>query len=110
MLYFFCREAAVAVEIDGMAHEMGDNSERDRRRNDWLADRGISTLRIPAAEVLGDFEAAAALILTVCAERTPTARCAVPLPGKGRGGIGLGPFPFATKPPFDHCGAGAYRE
>jgi very-short-patch-repair endonuclease len=83
VLDFFCREAAVAIEVDGMAHEMGDNFERDRRRDEWLAGKGIRTLRIPAAEILGDFEGAVALILTVCAERAPPPRFArSPSPAK----------------------------
>jgi very-short-patch-repair endonuclease len=39
-LDFFCYEAAVAVEVDGLAHELGANPERDQRRDVWLANRG----------------------------------------------------------------------
>jgi very-short-patch-repair endonuclease len=32
-LDFFCHEAAVAVEVDGFAHDVGMNPQRDERRN-----------------------------------------------------------------------------
>lgn len=53
-LDFFCAERALAVEIDGIAHDMGDRPERDPRRDAWLRSQGIETLRIAASEVLKD--------------------------------------------------------
>ena len=76
-LDFFCREAAVAIEVDGDSHGMGDNPERDERRDAWLAARGILTLRFLAADVLHDLEAVALQIEEVCASRVPP---------RGRGG------------------------
>jgi very-short-patch-repair endonuclease len=32
-LDFFCHRSALAVEVDGIAHEMGDNPQRDARRD-----------------------------------------------------------------------------
>ena len=32
VLDFFCHEAALAIEIDGLAHDLGDNPDRDHRR------------------------------------------------------------------------------
>ncbi len=81
-LDFFCREAALAIEVDGIAHGMGDNPRRDERRDAWVAEQGIQTLRICAADVLGEFEAVTRGILAVCAERAPPPRCArSPSPG-----------------------------
>jgi very-short-patch-repair endonuclease len=76
-LDFFCREAALAIEVDGDSHGMGDNPERDERRDAWLAARGILTLRFLAADVLHDLEAVALQIEEVCASRVPP---------RGRGG------------------------
>ena len=73
-LDFFCREAAVAVEVDGDAHDMGGNPARDERRDAWLAERGIVTLRFLAADVLRELEAVAAQIQEACASRAPPKR------------------------------------
>lgn len=54
ILDFFCARANLAVEIDGMAHDLGDRPERDAARDAWLAERRIDTLRIPAIDVLKD--------------------------------------------------------
>ena len=53
---FFCHEAAVAVEVDGLAHELGTNPPRDERRDAWLASRGIATVRIRATDVRDNLE------------------------------------------------------
>ena len=75
-LDFFCREAALGIEVDGAAHAMGDNPARDERRDAWLAAHGIRTLRIAASDVLGEFEAVTQAILLACAERAPPPRSA----------------------------------
>jgi very-short-patch-repair endonuclease len=49
---FYCPAAHLAVEIDGWSHATEDRPEKDEIRDLRLADRGIFTLRIPAAEVL----------------------------------------------------------
>ena len=67
VLDFYCPAAKLAIEVDGMAHEMGDNPERDQRRDHWLAERGLNVLRIPARDVLADPEAALIAILQHCA-------------------------------------------
>lgn len=71
---FYCREAAVAIEVDGDAHELGGNPARDRRRDAWLAECGILTLRFLAADVMRALEAVAAQIEDVCAARAPPRR------------------------------------
>ncbi len=68
-LDFFCREAAVAIEVDGAAHDMGDQPQRDERRDAWLAQRGIVTLRFLAEDLLGELEAVARRIEEVCGAR-----------------------------------------
>lgn len=52
VLDFYCAAAKLCVEIDGIAHDMGDRPERDERRDAWLASQNIEVIRIPAREVL----------------------------------------------------------
>lgn len=75
-LDFYCREAGVAIEVDGNAHDLGDRPQRDERRDAWLAELGIQTLRISAADVLHDLGAVVMQIQQVCASRSPPPRCA----------------------------------
>jgi very-short-patch-repair endonuclease len=70
-LDFFCRSAAVAIEVDGNAHDMGDRPRRDERRDEWVASQGIVTLRFLAADVLRHLDAVAAQIESVCVSRNP---------------------------------------
>jgi very-short-patch-repair endonuclease len=58
VLDFFCEDVRLAVEIDGYSHNMGDQPERDLRRDEWLARRGIRVLRLPAELVLKDMDSA----------------------------------------------------
>ncbi len=51
VLDFYCAKARLAVELDGMSHDMGDRSERDRRRDAWLKTHGITVLRIPVGDL-----------------------------------------------------------
>ena len=52
VLDFFCARAKVAIEIDGIAHDMGDRPKRDVERDSWLRNQGIEVVRIAASEVL----------------------------------------------------------
>ena len=70
-LDFFCHSAALAIEVDGIAHEMGNNVARDERRDRWLAAQGIEVLRIPAIEVQHDLDGVVQAIVSRCAERAP---------------------------------------
>ena len=60
---FYCPSVKLAVEIDGIAHEMGDGPERDERRDDFVKEQGIAVLRIPAQDVLHDVEGMAVRIV-----------------------------------------------
>jgi very-short-patch-repair endonuclease len=55
-LDFYCDAAKLCVEVDGEAHDRGNRPQRHLRRDAWLVDQGITTLRIPAAEVLRNIE------------------------------------------------------
>src|SRR5436309_2752592 len=49
---FYCDAAKLAVEIDGESH-LGQ-VDHDDRRDRWLLEHGVRTLRIPASEVRDD--------------------------------------------------------
>ena len=68
-LDFFCFEAAVAVEVDGLAHDLGSNPQRDERRDAWLAGRGIVTVRVSATDVRDNLEGVVAYIIEACRQR-----------------------------------------
>lgn len=58
VLDFYCDAAALAVEVDGQTHWLGDQPGRDRERDAWLALRGIRTLRLPARLIFEDLDTA----------------------------------------------------
>ena len=68
ILDFYCPAAKLAVEIDGIAHDMGDRPQRDEVRTQWVEDLGIKVLRVAAKDVLADPEAVADALLKLCSE------------------------------------------
>ena len=68
-LDFYCASARLAIEVEGCAHDMGDNPQRDERRDVWLADQDIVTIRINAEDVFREFDAVVRLILLECSKR-----------------------------------------
>ena len=71
VLDFACLGTRVAIEIDGIAPEMGDKPERDERRDAWLRAQGFAVLRLLARDVLRDVEGAVDAIVALCDERSP---------------------------------------
>ncbi len=67
---FFCHEAAIAIEVDGMAHELGTNPDRDLRRDAWATEQGVQTLRVRATEVRDNLEGVVTLIVEECRRRS----------------------------------------
>jgi very-short-patch-repair endonuclease len=68
---FFCKAAGLAIEIDGLGHEFGDNPARDMRRDLWAREQGIETMRISAEDVRRNLEGVVIHIVNRCIERTP---------------------------------------
>ncbi len=56
ILDFYCPAANLAIEIDGIVHDMGRQPEYDARRDDFLVEQNIETLRIAAKDVLDNPE------------------------------------------------------
>ncbi|MGD1037465.1 MAG: DUF559 domain-containing protein [Roseiarcus sp.] len=67
VLDFYCAKARLAVEIDGMSHDMGDRPERDVRRDAWLKARGVTVMRIAAGEAMARIDETADGILRMAA-------------------------------------------
>jgi very-short-patch-repair endonuclease len=68
---FYCDSARTIIEIDGIAHDMGDRPQRDASREAWLNANGLTVVRISAADVLRDVENVAQSIATLCAAAPP---------------------------------------
>ena len=69
-LDFYCHEARLCVEVDGIAHDMGDNPNRDIERDAWLGQQGVKVLRLPASLILSDLPGALEAI-TAAAQSSP---------------------------------------
>jgi very-short-patch-repair endonuclease len=63
VLDFYCHAARLCVEIDGASHGFGWQWKKDARRDAYLAERGIRTLRLSASYVLSDIDAAVTTII-----------------------------------------------
>jgi very-short-patch-repair endonuclease len=68
---FACLSARLAIEVDGEAHNRGDNPARDAVRDQILAERGFRMLRLPAYEVLKNMESCVMAIVEACREAGP---------------------------------------
>jgi len=66
---YYCPEARLGVEIDGIVHSMGHSAEHDTQLTQYLAERGIEIIRVAASDVLDNVEAAAAMIVGECVKR-----------------------------------------
>ncbi|OYY77943.1 MAG: hypothetical protein B7Y43_08390 [Sphingomonas sp. 28-62-20] len=64
---FYCAVAKLVIEVDGIAHDMGDRPERDIQRTMWLEAAGYRVLRIMAADVLKNADEAAQAIVAFAA-------------------------------------------
>jgi 3-isopropylmalate/(R)-2-methylmalate dehydratase small subunit len=70
-LDFYCAAARLCVEVDGAAHDMGNNPMRDAARDTFLTEHGIRTLRIPATMIKDRLESIVEHIVTEAQSRRP---------------------------------------
>ena len=63
VLDFYCAKARLAIEIDGLSHDVGERPERDERRSAWLDRQGVTVMRMSAGDVMGDLNEAEDSIL-----------------------------------------------
>ncbi|MFC0686036.1 endonuclease domain-containing protein [Novosphingobium clariflavum] len=58
-----CLLPRLVVEVDGIAHDMGNNPARDEERDRFIKENGFRVLRVSASRVLTDAAAAASAIV-----------------------------------------------
>ena len=51
VLDFYCPKARLAIELDGISHDMGDRPQRDIQRDAWLNAHGVTVVRIAVNEL-----------------------------------------------------------
>ncbi|MNI27110.1 hypothetical protein D3C73_808340 [compost metagenome] len=56
ILDFYCAEASLAVEVDGLIHGDPEQARHDERRSAWLRLQGVAVLRLAACHVRDDVE------------------------------------------------------
>lgn len=66
---FYCASAKLGIEIDGIAHDMGDRPERDEMREAFIREQGIALARFLATDVLKSPVDVAEAIVARCRER-----------------------------------------
>ena len=69
VLDFFCARANLAIEIDGIGHDMGNRPQIDADCDAWLKQRRIDTVRIAARDVLRDPQELAQAVVRLTQER-----------------------------------------
>ncbi|HEX5181585.1 MAG TPA: endonuclease domain-containing protein [Allosphingosinicella sp.] len=74
ILDFACLRAQLAIEIDGESHDRGRAPVHDEARDEWLANQGFRTLRIPACDVYEDLEGVLGLVAECCGAEQPLHR------------------------------------
>ncbi len=87
VLDFYCHEARLIIEIDGISHDMGDRPFRDEMRDRHFEERGLRVVRIAARDVLADVAGVAESIIALCVnadvDTPPSALCAATSPDGG---------------------------
>ena len=63
---FYCPAAKLVIEVDGMAHVIGERPARDKRRDEYLVGLGLSVIRIAATDVLADAASIADQLVRRC--------------------------------------------
>jgi very-short-patch-repair endonuclease len=60
---FYCPAARLVVEVDGASHGMGENPQRDARRDAAMREQGLQVLRLSAEDVMRDVESVVTAIV-----------------------------------------------
>ena len=77
-LDFACLDARLAIEVDGEAHDRGDQPQRDAKRDAFVSEQGFFTVRLPAVEVFRNLEGVLVAVVEECRARGPLHRPAPP--------------------------------
>jgi len=68
VLDFYCAKARLAIEIDGISHDMGDRPRRDTRRDSWLEAQGVMVVHVAAKELTNRIDEAVDAIVRMAQE------------------------------------------
>jgi len=101
VLDFYCPTIRMAVEVDGAHHYLPEGIARDRSRDAWLAEFGVSVLRIPASDILAR-HAFEGVLRTI--EEAASARLAVIRTRKSESKKRTPLRPFGPPPPLRRGG------
>jgi very-short-patch-repair endonuclease len=66
---FYCAKAKLAIEIDGIVHDMASQPQHDMARDAWLERHGVTVVRIPANELLRSVDVSADAIVRMAAAK-----------------------------------------
>jgi very-short-patch-repair endonuclease len=69
VLDFYRAAAKLAIEVDGISHDMANRPRRDLRRDAWLAAQGVTVMHIAANDLARDFDEVANAIVEMAAEK-----------------------------------------
>ena len=75
---FACLSHRLIIEVDGSAHDFGDQPWRDAARDAGLRRDGFATMRVPANDVLKDLDSVVRGIVAYCSEAGPHHHSALP--------------------------------
>jgi very-short-patch-repair endonuclease len=87
---FACLGRRLIVEVDGQAHDYGDQPRRDLARDAILRREGFEVMRIAARDVLRDLDSVIRGIVARCTEAGPLHRSAALSGPPPRSGEDLG--------------------
>ena len=65
---FYCHESALAIEVDGDAHNRGDRPQHDAIRDAYLRSNGCRVMRVAAIDVLSDLDSVVRQIVALARE------------------------------------------
>ena len=90
ILDFYCPSLRLAIELDGGQHSQGERALLDRKRDQWLARRGVTVLRFWNSDITANLSGALEVIAAKVVElrssaATPTRRWRADLPLSGGG-------------------------
>ena len=77
---FYCTAAAMAIEVDGDAHNFVERQRRDAERDAWLQTMGVITVRFMTADVFRELDAVVMAIVEAARRRTPPSAARPPPP------------------------------
>jgi very-short-patch-repair endonuclease len=69
ILDFYCAEARLAVEVDGLSHDLGDRPRRDMHRDAWLHAHYVTVIRVSPSDLMRGVDETADAVVRMAAEK-----------------------------------------